>query len=254
MNKKIVIITDCVDIASIELRATIGNLLDEQDSHDIQIEPTVSVKPFSIINGSFSLRLLAECYPEGTIFLVVVNPLKIRPKRVICVTKKKRFIIVGADTGIMDWTLMDFGLDKKYEINDPGFVSFGGKYIHAPVTAKIALGENLEKLGTELPVEQIKPQSFDVLLKDMVVHVDNFGLIKISNTVENLEVGAKYLVSVNGKKIIAKYDLRMMSNKTGDWILYNGSSLGLLEIGKVRENGAVELDIHEGNKVHIKKL
>lgn len=251
MNKKIVIITDCVDIASIELRATIGNLLDKHGAHDIQIEPVVGVKSFSIINGSFFLRLLAECYPEGTIFLVVVNPLKIRPKRVICVTKKKKFTIVGADTGLMDWTLRDFGLDKKYEINDPGFVSFGGKYVHAPVTAKIALGEDLEKLGKKLSIEQVTPRLVDALLKNVVVHVDNFGLIKISNIVENLEIGKKYLVRINKKEIIVKYDSRMMSNETGDWILYKGSSLGLLEIGKVRENGAIELGIHEGDSVYI---
>ena len=254
MNKKIVIITDCIDIASIELRATIGNLLDDHNTHDIQIEPVVAVKPFSIVNGSFSLRLLAECYPDGTIFLVVVNPLKIRPKRVICVTKKKKFTIVGADTGLMDWTLMDFGLDKKYEINDPGFVSFGGKYVHAPVTAKIAFGEDLKKIGKELPLEQITTSLVDTLMKDVVVHVDNFGLMKISNKIENLEIGAKYLIRINNKEITAKYDLRMMSNETGEWILYKGSSLGLLEIGKVRENGAVELGIHEGDKVYIEKL
>lgn len=254
MNKKIVIITDCVDIASVELRATIGNILDKFNAHDIQIEPVVGVKAFSIVNGSFSLRLLAECYPEGTIFLVVVNPLKIRPKRVICVTKKKNFIIVGADTGLMDWTLKDFELDKKYEINDPGFVSFGGKYVHAPVTAKIALGEDLEKLGKALPVEQITTPLVETLLKDVIVHIDNFGLIKISNIVENLEIGAKYLIRINEKEIITKYDSRMMSNETGDWILYKGSSLGLLEIGKVRENGASELGAHEGDKVYIEKL
>ncbi len=86
------------------------------------------------------------------------------------------------------------------------------------------------------------------------MHVDNFGLVKISNKVENLEMGGKYLIRINGKEITAKYDLRMMDNEMGDWILYKGSSLGLLEFGKVRVNGSGELDAHEGDRVYIEKL
>lgn len=65
MKKRIVIITDCTDIAYNELR---GVILDNVKSEEIIIEPVVPVAPFSIINGNFVLRLMAENYPEGTFF------------------------------------------------------------------------------------------------------------------------------------------------------------------------------------------
>ena len=65
MKKRIVFITDCTDIAYNELRAII---LSYAKDCDVEIEPVVSVAPFSIINGNFILRLMGETYPEGTIF------------------------------------------------------------------------------------------------------------------------------------------------------------------------------------------
>ena len=84
MKKRIVFITDCTDIAYNELRAII---LSYAKDCDVEIEPVVSVAPFSIINGNFILRLMGETYPEGTIFstldkyngtyLTLTNPLRI---------------------------------------------------------------------------------------------------------------------------------------------------------------------------------
>lgn len=100
MKKRIVFITDCTDIAYNELRAAI---LDHTKDYDVGIEPVVSVYPFSIINGSFILRLMGEIYPEGTIFSVILNPLKERPARLIGKTKKKNFFFMSANTGVLDW-------------------------------------------------------------------------------------------------------------------------------------------------------
>ncbi len=72
MKKRIVVITDCTDIAYNEIRGTILSNIKDEDN--IIIEPVVSVKPFSIINGNFILRLIADVYPDGTIFSIILNP------------------------------------------------------------------------------------------------------------------------------------------------------------------------------------
>ena len=57
MKKRIVFITDCVDVAYNELRWVIlSNIKDKE----IEIEPVVPVDPMSIINGNFILRLIFE--------------------------------------------------------------------------------------------------------------------------------------------------------------------------------------------------
>ncbi len=144
MKKRIVIITDCADMAYNELR---GVILDNIKSEEIIIEPVVSVAPFSIINGNFALRLMAEVYPEGTVFSIILNPSKERPARLIGKTEKKSFYFMGANTGVFTWFFRDFGVEELFELNDPGFFPFGGKYVHAPAVAQIAMGKRLKEMG-----------------------------------------------------------------------------------------------------------
>ena len=70
--KNIYLITDCVDIAAVEMKAVIRSQV-KSSNITIDIAP---VAPLSIINGSFILRLMAEVASPGSILSVVLNPLK----------------------------------------------------------------------------------------------------------------------------------------------------------------------------------
>jgi len=249
VKKRIVFITDCVDIAYNELRGTVLSQLHKLgNSIDLEIEPVVPVKPFSIVNGSFTLRLMAETYPEDTIFSVILNPLKERPARLIGKTKTKRFYFLGANTGVFDWFLRDFGIDELYEIHDPGFFPFGGKYVHAPAAAQIASGGLLSLIGSKFdPGGLIKLDIPD----GTILHIDSFGLMKFKGVLPEINEGDKLTIEISGSSFSAVYAKRMMSRETGEWVLYPGSSLGLPEIGKVREDGASEINAKVGDIVKI---
>ena len=120
MKKYIVVISDCADAAFNEIRAQILKEIDTAKSNDdIIVEPLVAAKEFSIIDGAFLTRLMAELYPpEKTIFLVILNPLQKRPRRIIGETKNG-FKFVGADTGTLSWLFEDFGIKEVYELKDP---------------------------------------------------------------------------------------------------------------------------------------
>ena len=248
MKKRIVFITDCVDVAYNELR---GAVLSSIKSDEIIIEPVVHVAPFSIINGSFVLRLMAEAYPEGTIFSVILNPSRERPARLIGRTKIKKFYFMGANTGVFTWLFKDLGVDELYELKDPGFFPFGGKYVHAPAISQIAMGRSLEDMGVLFDIKKITKIN---ILEGTIVHIDNFGLIKFVGDLTGLKEGEDLEVSINKKKIKAVYASRMMSQETEKWVIYPGSSLGLPELGKVRRNGAKELNAKIGDKIILKKL
>lgn len=247
MKKHIVFITDCVDLAYNELR---GVILDSIKDSGIVVEPVVSVVPFSIINGNFALRLIAEAYPEGTVFSIILNPSKERPARLIGKTKKKNFYFMGANTGVFTWFFRDFGIEELYELNDPGFFPFGGKYVHAPAVAQIAKENSLKDMGCPFDTEKVV--KIDIP-EGTIVHIDNFGLMKFVGELTGLEEGDKLVVDVNGKKLEAVYSKRMMSRETGEWVVYPGSSLNLLELGKVRKNGAKELNVKIGNIITFKR-
>jgi S-adenosylmethionine hydrolase len=248
MKKRIVFITDCIDVAYNELR---GVILDNIKNDEIIIEPVVPVAPFSIINGNFVLRLMAEAYPEGTVFSVIINPSKERPARLIGKTKKKNIYFMGANTGVFTWLFKEFGVEELYELNDPGFFPFGGKYVHAPAVAQMAMGKPLNRLGHLFDIEKFI--NLDIP-EGTIVHIDNFGLMKFVGELKGLNEGDKLNVDVNGKTLKVVYAKRMMSRETGEWVIYPGSSFGLPELGKVRENGAKELNAKIGDIITFKKI
>lgn len=237
-----------------EIRAEILKEINKSEQNpDIVIEPLVAAKEFSIINGAFLVRLMAEIYPpKNTIFLVVLNSSKVRPARIIGETKEG-FKFVGANTGTLNWLIEDFGLKKLYELTDPGFLPFGGKYVHAPAVAKIALGKTFDELGKK------RNDNFLTDFKipnSTVVHIDNFGLIKIKGKTPEYKEGEILDIYVNeNKKIEAVFTHRMMNLKDNTWCLYPGSSLdGMPELGKVRSlNGAKEIGVKIGDIITWKK-
>lgn len=248
MKKRIVFITDCIDVAYNELR---GVMLNNIRGDEIIVEPVVPVVPFSIINGNFILRLMADAYPEGTIFSIILNPLKERPARLIGKTNKKNFYFMGANTGVFTWFFQDFGIDKLYELGDPGFFPFGGKYVHAPAVAQIAIGKPFEEMGIPFDIEKVIKLDIP---NGTIVHIDNFGLMKFTGNLTGYKEGDKLEVCLNKKVLRAVYARRMMSCETGEWTIYPGSSFDLPELGMVRSNGAKELNARIGDMVTFKKI
>ncbi|MDP3983120.1 MAG: SAM-dependent chlorinase/fluorinase [bacterium] len=252
MKKRIVIITDCSDVAYNELRGIVFRLIEESNyTEELIVEPVVSVKEFSLINGSFILRLMAEAYPPGTFFLVILNPLKKRPERIFGKTRDNDFVFMGANTGVFDWFLKDFGLKELYELHDPGFLPFGGKYVHVPSIVRLAMGKPFSEMGKPFNHKHLARLELN---DGVVVPIDNMGLIKFIGGLPLAQEGDKFKVNAGGTELVATYAKRMMSYETGDWMIYPGSSLGLPELGKVRHNGARELELNVGDKITFERI
>lgn len=258
-KNRIVVVTDCRDVAANEIRATLITELESLNASErVEVEPIVEAKEFSVINGAFLVRLLAEVYnPKTTIFLVVLNPLQTdRPDRVrIAGQTKNGFRFVGENTGTLGWLIKDFGISKIYEtvregLDGKSFISFGGKVFHAPTTAKVASGFPLKRLGLPFPANRI---TYPSLEKGMIVHIDNFGVAKIFKQAPKLTEGTKIKVLINGKrKVEAVFTISMKNLPDRTWAIYPGSSLNnLLEFGLVRDNAARELSLAIGDTIEI---
>ncbi|MBI2475817.1 MAG: SAM-dependent chlorinase/fluorinase [Candidatus Taylorbacteria bacterium] len=253
--KRLVIVTDCVDIAANELRASIINEIG--DRKDIEIEPFVPIREFSVVNCNFALRLMADLYPPGTLFSVIFNPVKERPKSLIGKTKKKDFIFMGRNTGAFDWLTRDFGCTELYDASglftdlSKQFLSFSGKLVTAPTIAKIACGEDIKNLGAPVSPEEITRLN---IVGHTIVHIDNFGMMKFTGDLDNIKENNYYKVEINETKIKAIFCKRMMSQETGSWVIFPGSSLGMYELGKVREYGAKSINAKIGDILKITKL
>ncbi len=249
-KKKIVVITDCKDIAYMEMRQTLYNLIEINKLSNIEVEPVVEVENFSVDHAAFSIRLLSDLYPAGTVFLVVVSGLATSPARIFG-ELNNGILFVGNNSGYMNWTIKDIGLKSLYanftdrKVNGK---SFGGKYVQAPTAAALLTNIEFETLG------EAKNENFltDYNIENgTVVHIDNFGLMKVfEETISEFKEGQVLSLNKNGKHILdVTYTESLKTHDDGKWVIFNGSSLHLMpEVGRVRSmNSAAEIDCKVGD-------
>jgi len=267
-DKNIVIVTDCKDIALEQIKARLISLLPNDKINFFNL----ITNPFQINNGLFLSRLISEEVPHGenTLFLAIVNPLKIKPKRIFGKLKNGTWF-VGADTGIFSLLFKEFGIKEIYEGKNQKHYPFGGLHMHTVIAGNLLFGTREEELGN--PIREI-----DILKKipsqGEVLHIDNFGLIKIWARIKDFDFkeGDKIMIkSVNSNRIFEGiFSNRMMDQEDNALIVYPGSSFldkskfdnieeyrksGLIEIGLVRNpNSAEELGINLGDIIEIKKI
>ena len=194
-KKHVIIISDCKDVAFNEMVWIMKQECQRLGHENVEIE-LVAVTEFSIINAAFLTRLMAEHCPTGTIFSVVINPQRHRSARVYGQTSNG-LLFFGANTGALGWFLDRFGVKELYEVHDPGFISFGGKYVHAPNVARLVAGVPFDSFGKQFPVSQLTKLN---IADGTVVHIDNFGLMKIKGLTPKYQDGEILKVSVNGGK------------------------------------------------------
>lgn len=242
MKRKLVIITDCTDVAYLEIR---GAIYSNAESDAFEIEPVVKVKDYNILNTAFLIRLIAEIYPEGTMINVVVHPSKVRGERIIGRTEKKNILFEGTNTGAFGWLIRDFGCKELYEISDEGFVPFGGKYVHAPIVGKALSGCKLSQLGKAFEIDKVK----DIVIEEgSILHIDNFGNIKFVGNLQGKN-GDIYFIIIGERSIKAVYWERMMEREDGEFVVYPGSSFSYPELGMVRGNAAEKLKVQWSDKL-----
>lgn len=251
-KKSVIIITDCKDVAYNEMKWIIEKECYKLDCRNVEFE-LLPVEEFSIINAAFLTRLIADHCNPGTTLSVVINPLKNRYARIY--GKLPNGVnYFGANTGALTWLLEDFAGEDIYEIYDPGFISFGGKYVHAPNVAKIVAGVSFTEMGKKFPRKSLTKLEIKA---GTVVHIDNFGLIKIADAPISYKDGQKFQIFKNGEYVLdAIYMNRMMSLDDNIWALYPGSSLDSLpELGCVRNKDAYkDIKIKIGDIITWEKI
>jgi S-adenosylmethionine hydrolase len=254
-RKKIVVFSDCTDIAFVEVHQKLIAELDRLGVASYDIAPLVEVANFSVINASFCLRLIADVSEPGTIFLVIANAQNNNPERIFGETDNG-LIFVGNNSGYFSWLLKDLGLKSIYRTNIDRAISnksFGGRNVQTPLAAQIAAEVSYDSLGT--PFDRSLLTNIDI--KDgTIVHIDNFGLMKMKlYATKELEKSSSVDIYVNSEfRVTAKFKTKMKTASDGEWCVFPGSSLDppLLEIARVRSpDSAAELCARVGDVITL---
>jgi S-adenosylmethionine hydrolase len=153
------------------------------------LDLTHNVKRHNIIEAAFLLKGSFKYFPEGTIFLVVVDP-GVGSKRKAIIVKTKDYTFIAPDNGVLSPTLKETSVNRIIEITNKRYFlkpvsdTFHGRDIFSPIAAFLSKGIPLESFGREirefkdLEIPEVKIK--DNKLLGEIIYIDGFGNL-ISN-------------------------------------------------------------------------
>lgn len=124
---------------------------------------------------AYLLAAYAESFPEGTVFLAVIDPGVGSEDRLPVVAKCDGRWFVGPGNGLFDMVIRRGQHSELWEITwrpEQLSNSFHGRDLFAPVAAMLASGQQpeLHRLTVDLPALALQPDELEE-----IVYIDHFG-------------------------------------------------------------------------------
>ena len=152
------------------------------------------VEPFSILEGALLLKAHYRYFPEGTIFIAVVDP-GVGSERKPILVETRRYFFIGPDNGIFDLALEEsegrvrtFVLENRRFQLDRVNNTFHGRDIFAPAAGYLSLGVRPHEFGSEISYQPKldfpKAVAEGGKVRGQIVYFDRFG-----NAVTNIPCG-----------------------------------------------------------------
>jgi S-adenosylmethionine hydrolase len=226
------------------------------------VDLTHEIAPFDVWEGAFFLRDVMAYWPEGTIFVCVVDPGVGTSRRILAVESSGRFFL-APDNGVLHFvfrfvgggslahppprplgmTATSSGATELFSVTNEalflpqGSTTFHGRDRFAPVAAAVASGAPLEELG---------PRIDDPILLDYepgaIVRIDRFG-----NCITDIvPLNVPYAVLVGGTRIET-----IRTTYGGEGVFAIVGSTGCIEISVANGSAATELHLSRGDRVTI---
>ncbi len=203
------------------------------------VDLTHQVTPFSIRDGARFLFGATPYFPEGTVFVVVVDPTVGSSRKAIVVKSKRGQYFVLPDNGLMTFVEQRDGLEAAREITNTEWMigskrssTFHGRDIFSPAGAHVARGDDWTKVGPEIPLKDLVRLDLKVAqlnargLEATVIATDGpFGnLVTNVNADDFLQLGyqrgQEVPVTVNGKEMKIKFVKTFADVPVGQPLLY----------------------------------
>ncbi len=231
-----------------QMRGVIKRLSPASEVVDI----SSSIPPFDITAGQFVLFTSFRFFPEGTVFLVVVDP-GVGSRRKAVALHSGGYYFVGPDNGIMGFLRDVRGV--QLEIPSGASSTFHGRDVFAPAAAKLDMGIPLEKLGKGLDgIIRYDFRDLDFLpdgrICGKIVYIDDFG-----NAISSIDRGFYMggILELESGRTVERFARTFSDVGKGEAMFYV-DSFGFLEVA-VRERSAAEvLGLDRGTGVCIRPL
>jgi S-adenosylmethionine hydrolase len=232
------------------------------------VDITHQIDPQDIVQAAFVIHSAHPYFPEGTVHLVVVDP-GVGTGRELLILKTKKQFFVAPDNGVLTLLLKEKPPAEFIRLSNPEYYlptvskTFHGRDIIAPVGARITVGLELKKLGTETDVKKVVClDNIDASILEngelvgKIIATDHFG-----NLITNIHSGKLIEFRRQGKeenmriKIGAHIISRLSDTYEDvepDTPLALIGSRGYLEISVNKGHAGTILNVCKGDSVRVR--
>lgn len=273
MTQTIALLTDfgTEDIYIGVMKGVMRGIAPQADFIDI----THAITPQSVRGGALALLNSVRYFPDGTVFLVVVDP-GVGSKRRAVLVEAGGYRFIAPDNGVLSYTLAKFDDVQAVELSNPAYrlhnvsSTFHGRDVFAPAAAYAARGDvPLADFGNPLDELFTLPQPQVSLHDDKIIgevtHIDHFGNIITSigllRWVEDNKVALKHadgILRFSADAASVKIQSETLHTIAHAYyeaprghLLVQVDSNGYLEIAINQDNAAKRLDALVGDIVEL---
>lgn len=229
------------------------------------IEITHSIEPFNILHGAFVLAESVQEFPEGTVFVAIVDPGVGTDRGAVVVQTAGGRFLVGPDNGLLDLAIQRDGPPRgiwRIENRDwmrPGMISstFQGRDVFGPVAARLARGEAAKGVGPTqeswVRLDILPPSRERDGVTGTIVRVDYYGNIITnipSSWVEAAPFGTPLEIKLDEHTQKCTWQRTYGEVPEGAFLTL-GTPSGTVEIARNRESAARSLDAQVGKRVRV---
>lgn len=161
------------------------------------IDITHDIPPQDVVAGALELQAAARYFPEGTVFVAVVDPGVGSARRAVAVESGGR-LFVGPDNGVLAPAVASMGpsfravaLEEQQYARSVVSRTFEGRDRFAPAAAWLATGVDLSALGSALAalasLDLPQPTREGSTLHGIVMRIDHFGNLTTNITRDDLD-------------------------------------------------------------------
>ncbi len=218
------------------------------------------VTPQDVASAYFLLENSYSYFPEGTVFMAVVDP-GVGTERQILAVRTPTHVFVAPDNGLLSFLEdrerdLEVRLVRNREWMLPKIsATFHGRDVFAPVVGRLSRGEAFERVGPKAgSMRHLHASKPDVHREGVVVgeviSVDRFGNLVTNIPIGRLLEASKVEVKIAGKSIGGLSET-YGKRKAGTLVALPGSG-GKLEIAVARGDAAKKLGVAAGEIVRVR--
>ena len=209
------------------------------------------ISPFNIGEGAFVLAEGSKYFPQGTIFVGVIDP-GVGTSRRSLVLETDSGWYVGPDNGLFTLIIKDQRIKRvtvihEDKINETRTATFHGRDVFAHVAAKLSLGQNQNDWGASIQIGELNQLKFR---DNEIIYFDCYGNAKINQNCDRFSFGDKLKISCKSKSIEVIFGKTFGDVTVGDFVAYKGSN-NCLELAINQDSVREKLGLRLGQILQI---